>query len=218
MFDGLQPTGLDVTVYHMASIKGPTIEKLAVLGVSVDNFREVIEELRKIGEALSADDIVSNTFRPSEGSLTLFNPSRFTDGRYGVLYTALETETSIAEIEYHQRKAGYFHRLENDESAPKRYFDILKLDFSGSHFDLFPIADEVPELTSEEDSGYPRCREIAQEAIDAAADALLTPSARAEEGKCLPVFSASSFEGDAKIVGSGYFLHYEGQIVFRNQE
>ena len=218
MFEDLQPTDLDATVYHMASIKGPTIDNLAELGVSVDNFGEVIEELRKIGEVLSTNDIVPNTFRPSEGYPTTFNPSRFTDGHYGVLYTALETETSIAEIEYHQSKAGYFHRLENDESAPKRYFDILKFDFIGSHFDLFPIAGEVPELTSEDDSGYPRCREIAQEAIDAAADALLTPSARAKEGRCVPVFSESSFEGDAKIVSSGHFLHEGGQIVFRNHD
>ncbi|GAC1613241.1 MAG: RES family NAD+ phosphorylase [Vulcanimicrobiaceae bacterium] len=63
--------------------------------------REEAGDLRKIR---SADFISGKNTAPVIASFVYSGPSRFTDGRYGVYYAALQEETAIAESIYHTEK------------------------------------------------------------------------------------------------------------------
>ena len=127
--------------------------------------------------------------------------SRFTDGSFGVYYSAIEQET--ARIEAHD----FYRNIVADGATSRRvaYYRCISCDFAGTVINFMPMEGEHSYLKA--DTGEDKCRELAREARAAAIDGFLTPSAgrarRGEAGVCLPVFSRASLsnpaEGPAQI-------------------
>jgi hypothetical protein len=68
------------------------------------------------------------------------------------------------------------------------------MDYTGKTIDLCPHVSTWPELVHPDESAYPACQAIAQEAISVGADGLLTMSARRTGGRNLPVFRQSTLQ------------------------
>jgi len=160
---------------------------------------------------------MDKVFEPSKkpNHHTPFRPTRFTDGQRAVFYSALEDETSIDEMRYHQRRVGELADLEANPSAAPRHFWLYEADFGGRVLDLFEQHPSCPELTSEDEDGYPKCRQLAAEARSKKINAFRTPSARRSEGTCTPVFDRASLGHAPRMKAHGRFVHVNGDVVFR---
>ena len=216
MLEGLTPKTEQHTVVRLSAVSDANVERLLNRGISPESFPEIQERLRKLKIVFEPTQLIDKVFEPSTNPKhpTPFAKTRFTDGDKAVFYSALEDETSIEEIKYHQTRSGEFSDLENIPNASPRYFRLYEMDFEGTVLDLFTIHPDCPELTSKEESGYPKCRELAEEARNRSINAFRTPSARQPGGTCTPVFNRGSL-GDVPLLKShGRFTHADGSIVF----
>lgn len=119
-------------------------------------------------------------------------PSRFTDGSFPVLYTALDLSTATAEM------AHWLSPL----PGVSVYFRSLTVTFSGKYKDLNQAEDLPAFLTGQQEDGcYVDCLGISREAMGASLDAFKTPSARYSEGACFPILSKASVRS---LVPTGY--------------
>ena len=110
------------------------------------------------------------------------NESRFTDGSFPVLYTALEIETAQAEVAY------WFRKVNGIEFSAAAYYRKMRCNFDGAVVDLRPEAKANPYLVSIGDEGYSSCRSVSLAALERDIEGLLTYSARKPGGTCLPIF------------------------------
>lgn len=116
--------------------------------------------------------------------------SRFSDGTLPVYYSALEKETTRAELRHHNRLRflGVTSIL-----GMAVFMREVECTFQGQVKDLRPELGRIPHLVAEEaDGGYETCNQIAAEARGQGLHGLLTPSARLNGGCCLPVFSQAA--------------------------
>jgi hypothetical protein len=152
-------------------------------------LQEAIDFFRKRGEVMSIEEFKAKSFQPHVGV-----KSRFTDGSYGLFYSALEPSTAEAEA------YDAFHKIVAGKTAKKCFYFCFGFDFAGVVLDLLSAAKEMPELVDV--NGYDKCIELAKKARGEEVDALLTPSAathrRSQQGTCLPVFSANCLTGGAE--------------------
>ena len=150
---------------------------------------------------MTLDDFLNAPFkrRPHFG-----RKSRFSDGSFGVYYSALEKNTAQTEAEDVYRKLV----MDGTSSGTSRvaYYRCVSCRFDGIAMDLQPQADSMPELVGPD---YDPCIAIAKDARSSDVDALLTPSAacarRFRSGTCLPVFTQASLsdateDGDVQFV------------------
>lgn len=190
MLENIAPISIDETVYRLAN--PPRVR--AALDVLGTDFEKVIETLDFM-KASSADDVADLLTSPFAADYTP-PPTRFTDGTWKVFYSAIEPETCEAE-------RGYWcaRELQPNPRTPQRFhFREMRCRVTGPGFDVRPMQGEWPFLTGD-DSTYPKCQELAQEARGAKADAMLCPSARRAGGSTVPVFVQIALS-DAAIVGS----------------
>ena len=131
-----------------------------------------------------------------------------------MFYSALEDQTSIEEVQYHQAQSGEFNELANSPDANPRYFSLFEIEFTGTVLDLFIIHVDCPELTSVGENGYPKCRQLADDAGGRSINAFRTPSARRSGGTCTPVFDRPSLGDVPRLRRHGRFTSEHGQIVF----
>lgn len=113
--------------------------------------------------------------------------SRYTDGTLPVFYSALERNTTRAEMLHHNRL-----RLLGVTSVPGMsvFMREVECKFDGQVKDLRPEVQNISHLVSEEaDGAYDTCNAIAAEARAEGLYGLLAPSARQPDGSCLPVFT-----------------------------
>lgn len=118
--------------------------------------------------------------------------TRFSDGNIRVFYSALEPETTQAEL-----KAWILKSLDQYISD-RVYFRLFRCQFNGALVDLIPLIGQYPWLIA--DDGYDECNRIAREAVNANLDGFLTQSARLETGRCLPTFRRSALDAAAPEV------------------
>lgn len=121
--------------------------------------------------------------------------TRFSDGSYPVYYSALERETTRAEMRYHNAL-----RLLGLGSVPGALIFMREVmcTFEGMTKDLRQQVGNIPHLVGEESTGaYTTCNAIGAEARAEGIDGLLTPSARQLDGSCLPVFSRPALSNPA---------------------
>jgi hypothetical protein len=216
VLESFSPEKEQLTVVRLSAVSGNAVMRLLERGISPDGYPEILRRLRDLGLVFEPAQLIDKVFDPSKNPrhATPFPPTRFSAGDRAVFYSALEEETSIAEVRYHQTRAAEFQDLKQHASAPARYFWIFEIDFDGTILDLFPLRQAVTELTSRDESGYPKCRQLAEEARSRSISAFRTPSARRAEGTCTPVFERESLK-DPKIKQAGRFTHENGDIVFR---
>lgn len=116
--------------------------------------------------------------------------SRFSDGTVPVYYSALERDTTRAEMKHHSRL-----RLLGMGRLPGAsvFLREVRCQFTGRAKDLRREVGAIPHLIGEKaDGAYDTCNAIAAEVRAAGLDALMTQSARSEVGTCLPVFTKHS--------------------------
>ncbi len=161
--------------------------------------REAAREVRAI-----ADDILAASTRP-EGEpeqqpptrpsgaavrmapfAALGQPSRFSDGTYGILYGGLDRETAIAETVFHSER----HLRATDEAPIE--FDMQ----SYVGFIVKPLEDlrgaAFAHLHQPSLDTWPICQAYGRERRRAGAWGLLYPSARHQGGECIGVFRPSA--------------------------
>ncbi len=216
MLESLTPKKEQHTVVRLSAMSDSIVERLLNRGISPESFPEIQERLRRLGIVIELAQLIDKVFEPSTNPKhpTPFAKTRFSNGDKAVFYSALEDETSIEEIRYHQTQSGEFSDLENTPKAPPRYFQLYETDFDGTMLDLFIIHADCPELTSKDESGYPRCGQLAEEA-SRSIDAFRTPSARRPEGTCTPVFDRQSLGDIPRLKHHVRFTNEHGKIVFR---
>ena len=217
MLESLAPKKEQHAVVRLAAVSGDNVERLLNRGISPESIPEIQGRLRQMKSVFEPTQVIDKAFEPSTNPKhpTPFSKTRFTNGDKAVFYSALEDETSIEEIKYHQTRSGEFSDLENTPHAPARYFWLYETDFDGTMLNLFIIHPDCPELTSPDESGYPKCRELAEEARSRSIDAFCTPSARRPEGTCTPVFDRKSLGDVPRLKRRIRFTNEHGKIVFR---
>jgi hypothetical protein len=111
--------------------------------------------------------------------------SRFSDGTYPVLYTAMACKTAFREFYYH-------FKLDVVDNIKESHATVLAFHpcrFTGNAVDL--SRNDWPQLYSERPD-YRFCWELAAEARDLRLHGLVSPSARHPNGLCVPIFERSS--------------------------
>ena len=112
----------------------------------------------------------------------LGQPSRFSDGAYGMLYAALDTETAIAETVFHSERHLRATAEGPIEFSMRSYVGkVVKPleDLRGTAFE---------HLRQEAVETWPICQAFGRERRSAGAWGLLYPSARRPGGECIGVF------------------------------
>jgi hypothetical protein len=147
---------------------------------------------RSMGRAQIARDIHAK-FTPENWSHT-----RFSDGSRGVLYTGEAVQTVLEE------KKFYMQRFYFEESMKKTFnvdFAISKLRIqtqalidltNGKYFD-------VQQLQCPDQKSYAYCQDVARQCIDQGAQAIRSPSARHDQGVCVPIFRIEVVQKDYNI-------------------
>jgi hypothetical protein len=135
--------------------------------------------------ASAADDAGALLSSPFEHDPNFIRPpTRFSDGSWPVFYSAIEPETA-------EKERAHWCRREIQPQPPERihrfHYRQLRCRVRGKGFDVRPKINEWIFLAGE-DSAYPDCRSLAQEAINAGGDMMLCPSARRPTGTTVPVF------------------------------
>lgn len=176
MLEGIPRRHRRRTVFRFATL--PPDDFLDSLGVDAQGARELSELLEEAGyDVPSPQELCDAPFRPKT---RLPRATRFSDSSHPVLYTALEPETAKAEVT---------HGLRPFAGTPERprtaYYHRLSCTFDGVEQDLRPKEAEWPGLV---DDDYTFCNRLGTEAVGAALDGLVTPSARRRGGTNLPVF------------------------------
>jgi hypothetical protein len=122
--------------------------------------------------------------------------SRYSDGTWPVLYTAREPETAIAEVSYHSRKEWMKIRSKNSVTyrQARKLMYALKVDCG-----LQSVIAPVDALTGADASTYGKCHEVARQALGDGYSSLCVPSARRQNGLCVPVFSAHIIEPETGV-------------------
>ena len=216
MLESLTPKTEQHTVVRLSAVSDANVERLLNRGISPESFPEIQQRLRGLNVVIEPAQLIDKVFERSINTNhpTPFPKTRFSGGDKAVFYSALEDETSIEEVKYHQTRSGEFNELENSPNANPRHFSLFETDFSGTALDLFIIHEDCPELTSEDESGYPRCRQLAEEARGRSINAFRAPSARRPGGTCTPVFDRQSLGGVPRLKRHGRFTNEHGKIVF----
>lgn len=196
-------------VLRLSSILSNSIEKtLRQIGVDPANIEATASALSRVKINLTANEIVDDTFRPRKEETTPYPIGRFSDGSFGVYYSALEESTCKKEIIFHTKD-----QLEQIPNRP-RYFSLIECKYSGITSDLRGSEIDFPKLVSKTNSGYSFCQRLAKQAIKQGFDGLFTMSARHDGGTCVPVFTRTALR--EPIVKSKYTLQkIGGKATFR---
>lgn len=193
-FDDVIVTSIDDRVFRLLA---PQMldDALAALGTSPRNARVIEDFLNSTSSRVLAEDDVAFAFDPP------FRVGRFSDGKHGVFYTALEEETAISELRHHVVK-----RLQAKLSNEAHYM-MMSFRVFGNAKDLRPVQAQMPYLSDQnENSAYPLCQALARRAIRHALDLFIAPSARRAAGSCAPVFFSTSVDvSSAEKIGAVVF-------------
>lgn len=139
------------------------------------------------------DAPLDDPFRRRRSGDFPFGSGRYSDGSFGVLYSAEDEETAKIEA-----SSFVLRRAQERGTTWTLHKWLLRFDLEGDGKDLTPFTGTWPELTARTEDSYPTCQRLGREAKDDGLDALRVPSARRSGGVCVPVLSRDSVsnEGD----------------------
>ncbi len=176
MIDEFESGRQTVRVARLVSLPKKSLNvQLLERNIAAEDIEDVASAVQAVEPIMTAEDAINFTF-----TRTPIPAQRYNTSRFRVLYTAVERETCIAELRHH---VGRFV----EEGAP-RFFQVIEATANGSMVELCGYEEDYPELVSPTDAGYPFCQALALEAMEAGHHALRAPSARAQGGKCVPIF------------------------------
>lgn len=131
-------------------------------------------------------------------------PSRFSDGRYGVLYAGRRFETALAETMHHH--ARFMAATAEPPGWSSQFREIL-LDVAGELHDLRPFPD-APELAPE---SYAASQALGRALREGGAEGIVYPSVRAEGAECVALFHPDLASGATQ--GRHLDYHWNGTRV-----
>jgi hypothetical protein len=151
----------------------------------------LLDKRRAVERAISLD--VKFALDLSRGR---FGISRYSDGSWPVLYTALDSDTSFHEVAFHARKE-WLIGMRHGATVPKfkssrKLLYVLGVDSTSQLDHVSPD----PNLVS---ADYSYCHAIAAGARSAGFASLKVPSARRRTGVCVPVFDRSAVRSRTSI-------------------
>lgn len=148
---------------------------------SMDRLERILQ--RSANEIIQKE--ISSKFEPENWYV-----SRFSDGTWGVLYSAETAETAQAESIYHKR--NFYHEELKKEPVT---FDLCQAVLSVKSDHMVDLTKDKnldqSKLTSQTTSGYPYCQKIAKNLIAQSTQLIRTSSARHPTGICTPIFDRS---------------------------
>lgn len=131
-------------------------------------------------------------------------PSRFSDGRYGVLYAGRGFETALAETMHHH--ARFMAATAEPPGWSSQFREIL-LDVAGELHDLRPFPD-APELAP---GSYAASQALGRALREGGAEGIVYPSVRAEGAECVALFHPDLASGATQ--GRHLDYHWNGTRV-----
>ncbi len=152
--------------------------------------------LKRTFQSIIQQEIASK-FKPEN-----WYQSRFSDGSWGVLYSAESEHTSLKESLYHKRR---FYQEELEQKAVSIDLRLIRLQLQTDCCVDFTqqISIEKTKLTSQDETGYSYCQNLAKQGLQQKTEMIRTPSARDEGGFCTPIFHPNCIlkdEGHLKYV------------------
>ena len=160
---------------------------------------EALEAFYYLDEISPKMPPVERVFRRSEQRViqseisSKFNPkkkwyaSRYSDGTWGVLYSAEDEDVALHECLFHKRKF-YWEELQGRTIQIDLKIALLGLETDWCKDLTQDFGLDHDKLNSKDESGYPYCQKLAKKYREKGAKILRTPSARHEEGVCVPIF------------------------------
>lgn len=175
-------------IKKLAAVPSRSLAALLLLrGIPEESIQDTLEGLEEIGTPITVEDAVAWPFKPDLAAETPYRYGQFSDGReYPVYYAALDRQTCLAEIAHHLQTD-----IQRTGDFPRFYF-LIESAFSGEACELVGLEQTYPDLTSQTETGYPFCQELARGERARGSTALQTRSARDPNGVCVPVFSQQS--------------------------
>jgi hypothetical protein len=175
-------------VHKLASLPRDTINGILIRrGIAAENVEEVTSLLATVGSPLTAEQVITYSFERHNDRTAPFGVGRFGNGNdYPVYYSAIEEETCIEEVRYHARES--FKAMQSGALPHPRFYQFVTSAFNGLTLTLCGHEGTHPELVSADESGYPFCQSLARQALTQGISAFHAPSARRDEGVCVPVF------------------------------
>ena len=175
--------------------------------------REAVEELEQMtNERIRQDHDEVSHVPPSErvkgpGSsyimapFTYLNPecSRFSDGSFGVYYTAHEIETAVAESTYHREK--FMRRTK--EPAMQLQMRALKAALNANLHDIEGMGKKLPRVYSR--TSYSASQELGVRLRKEGTEGIHYDSVRHEGGECAAVFTPTALS----------HCHPERQLIYQ---
>jgi hypothetical protein len=133
-------------------------------------------------------------------------PSRFSRGRFGVLYVAREFQTALLETAYHH---GRFMANTNEPAGWTAQFREILLDIDADLYDLRGGDSAYAEAL--DPANYQEAQGLGERLHAAAAAGLVYPSARNPTGECVGLFYPDLA---SHVVQGGHFdYHWNGTRV-----
>jgi hypothetical protein len=172
----------------------------ALEAMTNDRIRDEAGELTLVPEN---ERISGPGTTPIMAAFTHVNPlgSRFSDGSYGVYYCALELQTALAEVRFHQQRFLRWTR----EGPMRLQMRLYLTDLDAKLVD----ARKVAEVHHADD--YAASQALARIARAARRDGVLYRSVRRKGGLCAAVFRPRVLANCRQ--GAHYALHFDGSSI-----
>lgn len=144
-----------------------------------DRLRDEAGDLRLVP---ASERVVGPGSTPVMAAFThIGQPSRFTDGRFGVYYAGNSLEVAIAETRYHRERFLSATQEPDTEITLREYISVVQLPMEDLRGDEFGYLHHL--------SDYGSSQRFALERRQAGAAGLLYNSVRYEQGECVALFT-----------------------------
>lgn len=169
------------------------------MGLGAPEMAEVLALFRAMGGSDDLNWLLDEPFGVGAIWRNRGQRSRFSDGSFPVLYSALERPTCEGEARH-----WFVHRAIGGATPRVHYYDCFSFDYSGETIDLSPMQTAWPELTHPDD--YSFCNLLGAEAVASGLDGFVTPSTRHADGSCLPVFKRRAVSSPKRIAHAAFSI------------
>lgn len=197
-----------VAIRRLASIAAPGESARSILlrrGSRLEDLADVLPVV-SAKTPCSLEEILDGTFRPRDSANPPYREGRFSDGTFGVYYSALEEETCKAEVAYHLQK-------DIDDPDPRSY-SMIECRYEGRTANLLGKEGQHPQLVGSMEAAWSFCQDLGREAVERGVDGFLTASARRPGGTCVPVFTREALS-DPQVGNSYRMTIRAGRVQYR---
>ena len=164
------------------------------------------EELGALASVPSERRIAGPGTTPIMAAFTHWSPepTRFSDGTFGVFYAARSVDTSIRETVFHRERFLAATRQPQQQVTVRCYVTSIR-------GELHDIRNGHPELHDPDPSNYPRSARFARRLRESGSNGIVYRSVRHAGGECAAVFWPDCLAPCTQ--GSHYAYHWDGASI-----